>query len=34
MGTRDPSTEYPAQVPEEIAGLLSRRDVLKRASVL
>ena len=34
MGTRDPSMEYPAQVPEEIAGLLSRRDVLKRASVL
>ena len=26
--------EYPAQVPEEIAGLLSRRDILKRASVL
>ena len=33
MGTRDPST-IPAQVPEEIAGLLSRRDILKRASVL
>lgn len=33
MGTRDPSI-IPAQVPEEIAGLLSRRDILKRASVL
>lgn len=32
MGTRDPS--IPLQVPEEIAGLLSRRDILKRASVL
>jgi hypothetical protein len=26
--------EYPSQVPDEIAGLLSRRDVLRRASVL
>jgi len=32
MGTRDPS--IPLQVPEEIAGLLSRRDILRRASVL
>jgi hypothetical protein len=31
-GPRDPS--IPAQVPEEIAGLLSRRDVLRRATVL
>jgi hypothetical protein len=39
MGTRDPSVsgaspQFPPQVPEEIAGLLSRRDILKRASVL
>jgi hypothetical protein len=33
MGARHPSI-YPAQVPEEIAGLLSRRDILKRATVL
>ena len=32
MGAGHPSV--PAQVPEEIAGLLSRREVLKRASVL
>ncbi|MGH2978458.1 MAG: DUF5987 family protein [Solirubrobacterales bacterium] len=32
MGARHPSV--PAQVPEEIAGLLSRRDVLRRATVL
>ena len=32
MGAGHPSV--PAQVPEEIAGLLSRRDILRRASVL
>lgn len=32
MGAGHPST--PVQVPEEIAGLLSRRDILKRATVL
>jgi len=32
MGSHDPS--IPSQVPQEIAGLLSRRDVLKRASIL
>jgi len=33
MGEHHPSI-YPAQVPEEIAGLLSRRDILKRATLL
>jgi hypothetical protein len=32
MGAGHPS--IPTQVPEEIAGLLSRRDILKRASLL
>jgi hypothetical protein len=32
MGAGHPS--MPVQVPEEIAGLLSRRDILKRATVL
>jgi hypothetical protein len=31
---RDPHPGVPAQVPPEIAGLLSRRDILRRATVL
>ena len=34
MGESRAPIELPVQVPEEIAGLLSRRDILKRATVL
>lgn len=34
MGAPSPAQEVPAQVPDEIAGLLSRRDILKRATAL